>query len=305
MKKAIKNTVFIIMLLFLLISSLLVYTSNYIYNLALDPTTDKSMFMEHLDQTVTAIPDVLFDVSKEVSVTSYDDLQLHGYIFSQEAETWVIVVHGYLSEGIEMGWAIRHFYRMGHNVLVPDLRGHGRSEGGYIAMGWDDRKDIMKWIDYLVELDAHCQIILFGISMGGAAVMNAGGETLPNNVKMIIEDSGYTNTEDIVAYHLENTFDMPDFPLLGMASWVTKIRAGFSIKEGPINQLQYCTLPILFIHGEKDMLVPIEQKRRLYNSYEGPKEKLIVPEAGHVQANDVDVTKYWKTIDTFINTYLD
>ena len=305
MKKTIKNTIYIMMLLFLLIFSLLVYTSNYIYNLALDPKTDKSMFMEHLDQTVTAIPDVLFDVSKEVSVTSHDDLQLHGYIFSQEANTWVIVVHGYLSEGIEMGWAIRYFYRMGHNILAPDLRGHGKSEGNYIAMGWDDRLDIIKWIDYLVEEDPECQIILYGISMGGAAVMNAGGETLPSNVKMIIEDSAYTNTEDLFIYHLENTFGMPEFPLLGMASWITKIRAGYSIKEGPINQLRYCTLPILFIHGEKDMLVPIEQKRKLYDSYQGPKEKLIVPEAGHVQANDVNVTKYWETINTFINSNLD
>jgi|AKZA01.1.fsa_nt_gi Dipeptidyl aminopeptidases/acylaminoacyl-peptidases len=304
MKKTIKNTIVIIMLLFLLFISLLVYATNYIYNLALDPTTDKSMFMEHLDQTVTAIPDVLFDVSKEVSVTSHDDLQLHGYTFSQDSDTWVIVVHGYLSEGIEMGWAIRHFYRMGHNVLVPDLRGHGRSEGNYIAMGWDDRLDILKWIDYLVEQDSESQIILYGISMGGAAVMNAGGETLPNNVKVIIEDSAYTNTADIFTYHLEHTFEMPEFPLLGMASWVTKLRAGFSIKDGPINQLRYCTLPILFIHGENDMLVPIEQKKMLYDSYQGPKEKLIVPNAGHVQANDVDVTTYWETINTFITTHL-
>lgn len=300
MKKIIKYIVSILALLTIIVSSLLIYTSNYIYDLALNPKTDKSTFMEHLDQTVSSLPDILFNNYKEVHITSQDDLKLHGYQFNQKSNVWVIVVHGYMDKASNMGWAIKHFYQMGYNVLAPDLRGHGKSEGDYIGMGWDDRLDILEWITYITDRNKDSKIILFGVSMGGAAVMNTGGEPLSNNVKMIIEDSGYTCTKDVFSYHLKNTFEIPEFPLLITASWVTKIRAGYSIEEGPIHQLKKCKLPILFIHGDKDTFIPVEMMETLYNSYNGPKEKLIIPGAGHVKSNDVDFKTYWGTIDGFV-----
>lgn len=45
---------------------------------------------------------------------------------------------------------------------------HGNSEGQYIGMGWLDRKDMLKWIDYVISLDKNAQIALYGESMGGA-----------------------------------------------------------------------------------------------------------------------------------------
>ena len=305
MKRLLKYTISIFLLLVLVASSLLIYTSNYIYNLVLDPTTDKEMFKVHLDQTVSAIPDVLFDVSEDAYITSNDDLQLHSYLFPNESNTWVISVHGYMGEGKNMGWAIKHFYQMGYNVLAPDLRGHGQSEGDYIALGWDDRLDIVSWVEYLIEKDKDCQIILFGVSMGAAAVMNAGGEELPKNVKMIVEDSGFTTGNDVFSYHLENTFSVPEFPLLTVSSWMSQMRIGYNLNEGPLYQLEKCDLPILFIHGDKDTLMPIEMMYTLYDSYQGPKEKLVIPNAGHVQSNDVDFQTYWKTIDTFIVKHLE
>ena len=46
-----------------------------------------------------------------------------------------------------------NFYDMGYNVMIPDLRAHGESEGYYIGMGWDDRNDIINLIEYIIAED--------------------------------------------------------------------------------------------------------------------------------------------------------
>jgi fermentation-respiration switch protein FrsA (DUF1100 family) len=304
MKKIVTYFLFTILLFFILTGSLLLYTSYYIYDIVLDPKGDKSMFNGYLDQSVTAIPKALIDINEDVFINAYDDIQLHGYQFPNTSNVWVIVVHGYMGEGADMGWAINQFYQQGYNVLSPDLRSHGKSEGEYIALGWEDRIDIVSWIEYLVNEDNNREIILFGVSMGATAILNAGGEMLPNNVKMIIEDSGFTSSKDVFSYHLANTFDIPTFPLLPVVGWVGELRTGIPLEEGPMYQLERCKLPILFIHGDKDALMPITMMYQMYNNYQGPKEKLVIKNAGHVTSNEVDNKTYWDTITTFIATYL-
>ena len=74
-------------------------------------------------------------------------------------------------------------------MLHPDARAHGESEGKYIGFGCLDRKDALKWIDWVIE---HCgadvEILLHGISMGGATVLMASGMELSPQVKGIITD---------------------------------------------------------------------------------------------------------------------
>lgn len=45
-------------------------------------------------------------------------------------------------------------------------------------------------------------IILYGVSMGGATVMNVAGEKIPKQVKAIIEDCGYTSVWDVFKTHI-------------------------------------------------------------------------------------------------------
>ena len=55
----------------------------------------------------------------------------------------------------------KQFIRFGYNVLMPNLRAHGETEGKYITMGWIDRLDILKWIDYLNNEYGDIKIILY------------------------------------------------------------------------------------------------------------------------------------------------
>lgn len=160
---------------------------------------------------------------------------------------------------------IRNFYEKGFHVLAPDLRGHGESDGEYIGMGWHDRLDILQWIEEVIELDPYAEIVLFGVSMGGATVMMTSGEDLPPNVKVIVEDCGYSSVSDVFVYQLDDLFGLPEFPVMNAANTITNIRAGFDLYEASaVEQVAKSVKPILFIHGDQDTFVPYEMLEEVY-----------------------------------------
>ena len=120
----------------------------------------------------------------------------------------VIIAHGYSGHSEQMsGFAQMYHKDLGYNVLLPDARGHGRSEGDYIGFGWPERKDYLKWIDQVIEHTGEStQVVLHGVSMGGATVMMTSGEELPPQVKAIVEDCGYTSVTDELKYQLKRMY---------------------------------------------------------------------------------------------------
>lgn len=285
---------------------------NYFYNLALNPFTSKDMiFGEDEDDGLEVQEDADWLLKnsnyKDVYMNSFDNLKLHGYEIKNEnkSDKWAIVVHGYTSEGELVSSKAKYLYEMGYNILVPDLRAHGKSEGDYIGMGWDDRLDIVDWINYIIKSNPQAEIALHGTSMGAATVLMVSGEELPSNVKAIIADCGYTSVWNQFTYQLKSLFDLPSFPIMNVSDIVGRIRAGYSIKEASaIDQVKKSKTPILFIHGDKDDFVPYYMMDELYGAASSEKEKLTIEGAGHANADLVNPKLYWTTINSFLNEYI-
>ncbi|NFI55381.1 alpha/beta hydrolase [Clostridium botulinum] len=314
--------ILIIGILLLIVMMLTLFAGMYFYNLSVNRNVSKeAVFDDRKNSSSQGIKqsdtsgenDELYRewILKEsnyedIYIESFDNLKLHAYkILNEEhSNKWVIAVHGYTGEGLRMGSRAKKFYDMGYNIIIPDLRGHGRSEGNYIGMGWHDRKDILKWIDITIKEDECSEIILYGISMGASTVMMTAGENLQQNVKLIIEDCGYTSVWDEFSYQLKCMYKLPTFPIMHMASIITKIRAGYSFTEASaLNQIKKCKLPILFIHGDKDSFVPYCMHDKVYNEANCFKEKLVIKEAGHCKGDKVNPELYWDTIKNFIKKY--
>ena len=244
---------------------------------------------------------------KEINIQSNDKLQLFASEFklSNESNKWIILVHGYTSEQSSIYDIARHYSDKGYNVLTPDLRAHGLSEGKYVGMGWLDRNDLLLWIDYLLKNYRDSEIILHGVSMGAATVMMASGENLPTNVKLIVEDCGYTSVWDIFSFKLKLRFNLSTFPVLNAASFITNVRAGYNYKEASsIDQIKKSVTPILFIHGNADEFVPVNMAYKLYDNTNINKELIIVDGAGHAESRLADEELYYGSIFSFIDKYL-
>ena len=296
-------------IVFLIVILILFYISFRLYNFALNPKSSKEGIFNSKDNNEPRFQDTwIYDYKdkEDVFINSFDNLKLHGYILKTEnSDKWAITVHGYTNKAESMSAMAYKYHSLGYNILMPDLRGHGKSEGSYVGMGWHDRLDILKWIDLIIKENKDAKILLHGISMGAGTVMMVSGEELPENVKVIIEDCGYTSAKEQLAYNLKTMFKLPSFPILNFCSLITKIKDNYFISEASaIKQLQKAKVPILFIHGDKDKFVPFCMLDKLYNACSSKKDKLVVKDVGHAKSESLKSDLYWNKVEDFIKPYM-
>lgn len=217
----------------------------------------------------------------------------------------VLLIHGYTSSATAMMPYARAYVSCGFHAVVPDCRGHGRSDGRFITMGWLDRLDAIRWIDRILAADPAARIILHGVSMGAATVMMASGERLPAAVRCLVEDCGYTSVSEILAHHLRRNHHLPTFPIMPAADWFCRRMAGFSVYEASaVRQLARCRTPIMCIHGERDKFVPFGMFETIYAAAPEPKARLAVPDAGHGWSAFVLGDAYYERILAFAAPYM-
>lgn len=244
---------------------------------------------------------------EETSITSADKLKLKGYYYNHSgSHKWALIIHGYRSDHTHMGNYIRNYYDAGYQVLSPDLRACGNSEGNYVGMGYLDKDDMQLWIQWILKQDPQAKIILHGVSMGGATVMMTSGDPTPDAVVAFVEDCGYTSVDDIFKSELKLRFHLPPFPLFYSSSILAKLKAGYFYKEASaLEQVKKCDKPMLFIHGTKDDFVPFEMLEKLYQAKPGAnKQKLIAEGAGHGESIYLLGDTYWETVFEFLGKYL-
>lgn len=248
--------------------------------------------------------------TQDVEITSFDGLRLHGLFVPAEGgvqnnRKFLLAIHGYRSGPMREYYYMLPFYHsLGYHVLMPDDRAHGKSEGKYIGFGWLDRLDCIAWANDIVETyGSDCEIVMQGISMGAATVMNASGETLPPQVKGIIEDCGFSTAKGVFAHEAKLRYKLPAWPLIPAASMICRLIAGYSFaQDEPARQIQKAKVPFLFIHGSRDDFVPTPMVHEVYDACPTHKTKLIVEGAAHAMAYLEDREKYEKAVKAFLES---
>ncbi|MEX0380163.1 alpha/beta hydrolase [Leuconostoc sp. MS02] len=239
---------------------------------------------------------------------SKDGLKLDAWYVAADKKTnkTAILAHGWHNNKTTMAIYGELFHELGYNVLIPDNRAHGESQGKIIGYGWLDRRDYIQWLNQIIDKNGqNSDIIMYGMSMGAATVLSASGEAdLPSQVKAVIADSSYTSLLEEIKHEAGNMYNLPWFPLVNVTSGISKIRAGYFYGEAsPLKQVSKSTRPTFFIQGGADTFVPTKMVYPLYHALNAPKALWIGKGSEHVQTFNDHPTEYRNKIQSFLAQY--
>jgi pimeloyl-ACP methyl ester carboxylesterase len=246
---------------------------------------------------------------EQVFVKSFDGLMLSARYYPGTARVdmpYILLFHGYHSVGrTDFGDVLRFYHQKGYHVLLVDERGHGLSQGKYIGFGVLERRDCLSWIQYLqARFGQQISIFLEGASMGASTVLMACGLPLPGNICGVIADCGFTSPWEILRHVLRSQYHLPPFPLLWLMDLWARLLAGYSLKEASTPEaLKHTQIPVLFLHGKADRLVPCEMTLQAYEACVSPKYLCLVEKAFHCGSYLLEKERCQKELEQFLRRY--
>ncbi len=245
--------------------------------------------------------------AEDVWITSHDGLKLHAlWVPAQNPKGTMLLAHGYRScLLLDFGMALEFYHERGLNLLIPDQRAHGKSEGRYITFGVKESRDMRNWIAFHNEHFGTIPMLLSGLSMGASTVLYLADKRLPDNVRGLIADCGFTSPKDILSCVFRSVTHLPALPSIIIAEICARCFAGFSFWECDTRRsLSAARIPVLMIHGKEDGFVPCDMSRQGYEACTGEKQLLIVEGADHAVSYLVDPDRYKALVNSFIDKNL-
>ncbi|MEG4807547.1 alpha/beta fold hydrolase [Microcoleus sp. F8-D3] len=200
----------------------------------------------------------------------------------------VLYLHGNASNvGANVEHAYR-FHRLGLSVFAIDYRGYGKSQGDFPSESQVYEDAQLAW-DYLVNQRGinPNQIYIYGHSLGGAIAIDlAVGH--PEAAGVIVEGS-FTSTRAMVDFQKGLFWMFPiDFLLTQRFDSLSKV-----------DRLQ---MPVLFIHGTADSVVPAQMSKKLFDAAPEPKQLYIVPDGGHTNVAQIGGAEYLQIVSQFLGS---
>lgn len=236
-------------------------------------------------------------------ITSFDNLKLLGYFFTNDKKTnkTVLCLHGYNSTGfLDFSTIALEYLKRDYNVLLVTNRACGESEGKYTTFGILESIDNMKWIDVIKNKYPDGSIIIHGISLGAASACMMADKDLPSNVKLIDSDCAFTSIKNQFKYMINHMMHLPAFPIENILEHKFKKRIGYNFKTAsPINSVAKAKVPCLFIHSEEDRYIPYTEAKKLYDACTNTKEILYFPKGGHALSHFNGKDDYYNAVINF------
>lgn len=218
---------------------------------------------------------------REVTISSTGTIQLGAWLCPKQGATnLVILFHGYASEKSSQLVEARQFYDLGCAVLMVDFRGSGQSSEAYTTVGYDEAEDVVAAVTFAREQFPGARIVLFGQSMGAAAVLRAVGQ-LGVKPDAIVLEAVFDTMLNTIRHRFE-AMHLPSFPSAELLVYWGGQQMGFDgFAHNPADYATRVTCPTLLMHGTGDARVYVADARQVFERLAGPKQFVEFKTTGH------------------------
>jgi uncharacterized protein len=215
------------------------------------------------------------------------------YVPGKNTRPVVALFHGYGASKSSLLPAGRVFHGLGYSTLLVDFFGSGGSSGSGTTIGVKESGDVVATFDYIRRTWPNRKLVLYGISMGGAAVLRAIGTEKINPDAVIVEA-----TFDSLLNTGKSRFralGLPASPFAELLMFWGSVQTGSNLfLYNPAEYARSVNCPTLILHGEKDERATLDQARAIAGAM-GQNARFVsfagVPHMAIVEARPVDWTR--------------
>lgn len=233
-----------------------------------------------------------------VTITTTDGIDLSAWYVKGSTDRAVVLLAGIDSNRNTCRGRGEFYLEQGFSVLLPDLRGSGKSREGLVTVGWQERKDLVACY-YFLKHRGYTHIGADGISLGAATICYAMPE-LPELSFAIIESS-----YDTIANAVRNRLAMFHTPhFIAYPYYV-----GFSLFAGappwrmrPVDYVARTSSPTLVLAGDSEVEIPVHETQSIYERCTAPIKRLhFFKGAGHWNFLSKYPEEYKQVVLDFLN----
>jgi alpha-beta hydrolase superfamily lysophospholipase len=192
----------------------------------------------------------------------------------------VVMFHGYAACKASLLGEAKAFYKLGYAIFLVDFRGSGGSSGSVTTIGVSEAEDVARTLEWVRAKWAGRPVILYGQSMGSAAILRAIAEHGARPDAVVLECPF-----DKLLSTVKNRFSamgLPSFPFAQLLVFWGGVQHGFNgFNHNPVEYAEHVRCPVLLLQGGEDPRVTTEQAEAIFANLRGEKEFQLFPGVGH------------------------
>ena len=243
------------------------------------------------------------DAMKEVHVVR-DGVNLYGEYYDFGHKRAVMILSG-RTESLRYGYFFAIPYaEAGWNILVVDPRAHGKSDGEFNTVGFEESLDDIAWVKHLRDCHGVRQVIFHGICIGAAGGVYAlTNPDCPDVVKGLVTEGMYPNFGESMKNHLIERKKMM-WGLYPLIRGCMRRHTGHSMDYGPIDVIHRLEVPLLMLHSKEDPYSTPPYAQKLFDLAGTPEKRLVWFEHGrHSMLRITDTERYDTAVKGFVKQF--